>query len=253
MAGENAGEDDSDAEDVAQRRRIVATLSDSVRAVPTAEVPASLCKAVLGLLPVTGLSVQVRGGGSGMSVVLCASDATAAHLTELQYTLGEGPAVESARLRAPVLAADLTQGADARRWPLFARQAVAAGAEAVFSVPLGTAVSHLGSLDMYRDGAGPLAQEELRCAMWAADAVLEIIMLFERQPSMDGAIDEWLDAAVIDHEDVYQAAGMIMVAMDISADEALSRLRARAFAQGQTATQVAHDIVNRRLDINGHE
>ena len=46
---------------------------------------------------------------------------------------------------------------------------------------------------------------------------------------------------------------MIMVQLEVGPEEALARLRARAFAQGRTASEVARDIVDRTLDMNDHD
>ncbi|MER6184219.1 hypothetical protein [Streptomyces sp. NPDC001652] len=70
------------------------------------------------------------GDGAEMGVVLCAGDGVAARLAEIQYTLGEGPCREAARLRAPVFATDLTHTPDTRRRPLFSVRAARAGVEA---------------------------------------------------------------------------------------------------------------------------
>jgi AmiR/NasT family two-component response regulator len=48
---------------------------------------------------------------------------------------------------------------------------------------------------------------------------------------------------------VYHATGMIMVQLGVSAEEALLRLRARAFAQGRSAAEVARAVVDRSLDL----
>ena len=42
---------------------------------------------------------------------------------------------------------------------------------------------------------------------------------------------------------------MIMMQLGVSAEEALLRLRARAFAQGRTATHVARAIIERTMDL----
>lgn len=119
-----------------------------------AAVPEALCRTCVTLLPaVSGLSVSVLGEGSDTGVVLCASDGVAARLAEIQYTLGEGPCREAVRLRAPVLATDLTRAPDTRRWPLFSVQAARAGAEAAFSLPLGSVGSSLGTLDLYNENS----------------------------------------------------------------------------------------------------
>ena len=46
---------------------------------------------------------------------------------------------------------------------------------------------------------------------------------------------------------MYQATGMLMGALDIDDAEALVRLRAQAYATGQTAAQLAAAIVERRV------
>jgi AmiR/NasT family two-component response regulator len=42
---------------------------------------------------------------------------------------------------------------------------------------------------------------------------------------------------------------MIMAQLGVSAEEALLRLRARAFAQGRTSSDVARAIIDRTTDI----
>ncbi|UXX96752.1 GAF domain-containing protein [Streptomyces sp. AD2-2] len=119
-------------------------------------------------------------GGVDLGVVLCASDGVAARPAEIQYTLGEGPCREAARLRAPVFATDLARALDTRRWPLFSTQAARTGAGAAFSLPLGTAGSTLGTLDLYRDAPGPLSGAHVRSALLVADAVTSAVIALAR-------------------------------------------------------------------------
>jgi AmiR/NasT family two-component response regulator len=49
--------------------------------------------------------------------------------------------------------------------------------------------------------------------------------------------------------EIYQASGMVSFQMGISADEALVRLRAYAFAENRPLSDVAADIVHRRLRL----
>lgn len=44
---------------------------------------------------------------------------------------------------------------------------------------------------------------------------------------------------------------MIMIQLDADAEQALAALRARAFAEGRTATDVARDVLARRVDFKG--
>ena len=52
---------------------------------------------------------------------------------DLQFSVGEDPSIDAHRSRRPVLEPDLPAAA---RWPAFAPQAIAAGAAAVFALPL---------------------------------------------------------------------------------------------------------------------
>ncbi|WP_248812061.1 ANTAR domain-containing protein [Frankia sp. AgPm24] len=51
--------------------------------------------------------------------------------------------------------------------------------------------------------------------------------------------------------EVHQATGMAMVRLGVSAQEALVRLRAHAFAVGLTVDEVAGEVVARRLRLDG--
>ncbi|MGW6486784.1 GAF and ANTAR domain-containing protein [Streptomyces sp. NPDC055056] len=241
--------DSTDQETHVLRARIVSRLVAAVRDLPAEAVPGGLCGSCLELLPeVSGLSVTVEDG-AGSAVVLCASDAVAARLAELQYTLGEGPCNDAVRLRAPVFATDLTMAPDARRWPMFASQAVAAGARAAFSVPLTGAVEALGTLDLHRDTPGGLSADGLRTALLVADAFALVVNALGGASEGGEGVVAWLEDAVADREEIHQATGMIMVRLGVSAEEAGLRLRALAFAQGRTSRDVALDIVNRTLDV----
>ncbi|MEU9474490.1 GAF and ANTAR domain-containing protein [Streptomyces sp. NPDC048191] len=251
MAGDDLlGDGNADQETDLERARIAHELIAAVRDLAPSKVPESLCRACVTLLPAaSGLSVSVLGDRSETGVLLFASDGVAARLAEIQYTLGEGPCMEAARLRAPVFAADLTRVPDTRRWPLFAVQAAQAGARASFSLPLAGAGAALGTLDLYRERPGSLDAAQIRTAMLVADALtLAVIALDHASPDPEGVVT-WLAGAEADREEVHQATGMIMVQLGVSAEEALLRLRARAFAQASTSVEVARAVIDRSLDL----
>ena len=56
-----------------------------------------------------------------------------------------------------------------------------------------------------------------------------------------------LDEAVSHRAEVHQASGMVAAQLDITVGQALVRLRAHAFGNGRNLTDVAHDVVGRRL------
>ncbi|MFJ4523201.1 GAF and ANTAR domain-containing protein [Streptomyces sp. NPDC088810] len=217
-------------------------------------VPGALCTACVRLLPVTGCSVSISGG-TGIRVTWCASDRVAARLAELQYTLGDGPCQDALDRGAPILAADLTRGPDAGRWPIFAHEAVALGARAVFSLPLGVTGAAIGTLDLYSEQAGGLAAPDLRVALWVRDAVTFALMNLRvsgcggPDEDTEDAVASWVAASEADHTEVYQAVGMVMVQLDVDPEQALDRLRARAYADGRTVSQVAREVLSRRLNF----
>ncbi|PKW09133.1 ANTAR domain-containing protein [Streptomyces sp. 1222.5] len=214
--------------------------------------PGALCQACVRLLPITGSSVSISGG-KGVRITWCASDRVAARLAELQYTVGDGPCQTALEQGAPVVAADLTQGPDVRRWPIFAHEAVGLGVRAVFSLPLGVSGAAVGTLDLYSDRAGGLVEQDLRTALWMRDAVTYALMNLQAATHADAegeAEDEaasWVAASEADHTEVYQAVGMVMVQLDVDPEQALDRLRARAFADGRTVSQLAREVLARKL------
>ncbi|MET7765987.1 GAF and ANTAR domain-containing protein [Streptomyces sp. NPDC005393] len=252
---EDDGRSDGAPDGLAEERwRVAYALADGIRGIPAEGVPAKLCEMCLRLLPVTGMSLSVQAAGPGMETLLCTSDKVAAQLAEIQYTLGEGPRLRATTLRAPVFAADLLRGPEVSRWPVFASQALRVGAQAVFSVPLGGPVTPLGTMDMYRREPGSLSPRDVRVALFAADAIYAAIRTLGRRSTQEPEEGvACLQGAETDRDEVHQATGMIMVLLAVGPEEALARLRARAFVQGRTATEVAHDIVNRTLDITEHD
>jgi AmiR/NasT family two-component response regulator len=57
----------------------------------------------------------------------------------------------------------------------------------------------------------------------------------------------------LDHIEVYQATGMIMVQLDVPAETALSRLRAYAFVHDRSIDDISRDVVARRLRFGDDE
>jgi hypothetical protein len=222
--------------------RAVDLIADGVLGAPPAEVPARLCEVAVRLLPVTGASASLRS--DGVPVRLCASGERAGRLAEIQATLGEGPCVQAAETGAPVLVRDLTRGADAGRWPVYAQQVTATGVRAVYALPLGTESVCVGTLDLYRDTPGGLTPDELRIARLVAGVLTVSLMALPREDEHDRAEGQsWLNGLATGHDEVYQAVGMIMAQLGVGTDEALARLRAHAFADDRTVREAAQEVL----------
>ncbi len=225
--------------------RAADVIAKGVRGAEPGEVPGRLCEVAVELLPVVGASVSLRS--QGMPVQLSASNERAAHLAQIQATLGDGPCQSAVQDGAPVLACDLAKGRDAGRWPVFAQEATAAGVRAVYAVPLGSEAVSVGTLDLYRESPGGLTARELHVARLVAGVMTVALMALPRGDEPEAQDGEtWLSGLAADHDEVYQAVGMIMAQLGVGADDALARLRADAFARGCTALDVARDVLAHR-------
>ena len=114
----------------------------------------AMCEACVAGLPVSGASIVLRAGG--VATPLACSDGVAALVEDLQVTLGEGPCVEACETGRLVAEPHLAVPRRAR-WAAFTPAALAAGAAAVFAVPLRIGAVRLGALTLYRSRAGDLS------------------------------------------------------------------------------------------------
>lgn len=185
-----------------------------------------------------GLSLMT---GSGAEAILAATDPVAITLGELQFNYGEGPCTTTIETRAPVLQADLAL-TGYLEWPMFTTDALAAGARAVFAFPLRYGDIHLGALELYRPTPGPLSWAEYYQAQVYTEAALTL--LIQTQAGDDfGALYPYLTKVLDDRIEVHHATGMVAVQAGVSIDDAVSMLRARAFAEGRSVLDLAIDVV----------
>lgn len=216
-----------------------------------------LCAACVELLLVDGAAISLALGGAGNGTFGSSGDLSR-RVEELQFTYGEGPCLDAVRTGAPVHAPDLTEASEVR-WPAFSRAAGDAGVGAIFALPVAIAARWVGALDLVREERGPLTAVSWKGGLFAAELaahpVLELLQADElgddapADPAA-GADGHWPRLAGLGRVEVYQATGMVMAALDISEEAALVRLRAHAFAHGMTASEVAWEIVERRLRLD---
>jgi ANTAR domain/GAF domain len=213
--------------------------------VPDTSLPARLCAACLSALPVSGVALALMSDAGPSGVVLAATDARARQLEELQFELDEGPCVEASRSDHPVLHPELTIMGSVR-WPRYGAAALDAGVHAIFAFPLRVGAVRIGVLDLYRDTPGHLSTVELADAVAFADAATVLLLYLQDHPGPDGEPTA-LTGPIDSRAEVHQATGMITVQLGVSLTEALLRLRAHAYDSGQSVTDVAADVVSRRL------
>ncbi|GAA2166048.1 ANTAR domain-containing protein [Pedococcus bigeumensis] len=213
-----------------------------------------LCVACVDLLEVDGAAISMVYDGYSHGT-FGASSAASRRLDEFQFTFGEGPCLDAAAAGEAVMAPDLNAPGE-QRWPGFAGAALDEGIRAVFALPIMITSACVGALDLFRARPGPLTADHLAGGMLAAElATMPLLDLIasthdDEEHELDGGHD---DLADLDRIEVYQATGMLIAQLDVNPAEALVRLRAHAIATGQTASEVAWAIVERRLELERDE
>ncbi|MGP0031208.1 MAG: GAF and ANTAR domain-containing protein [Acidimicrobiales bacterium] len=202
-----------------------------------------LCAVAAEMVGADGAGIMLLSGGAPSGTV-CTSNAVSAVIEELQFTLGEGPCLDAYRRALPVLEPDLADP-DAVRWPAFAPPAVDAGVRAIFGFPLLVGAVCLGALDLYRTQPGALEVDELADALVMAGVAARSVLTMQSD-AMGGLADGIEDGSQVRFV-VHQASGMVAVQLSLSVGEALVRLRAFAFANDRGVTEVAEDVVARRI------
>lgn len=178
------------------------------------------------------------GGG-----LLCSSDTLGVRLEALAITAGIAPSIDAFESGWPVLVPDLNTCGD--RWPRFTADAIAAGVLAIFAFPLHTNEVRLGVLELHRDSTGSLTMRQLTDALFlAATATATIVR------NLNAAAPTPLSHIVDIHDEVHQATGMVAARLKVNVRDALSRIREHALAHRKTLTEVADDIVERRLHLD---
>lgn len=208
-----------------------------------------LCHACVELLGVDGAAISVTSGDSTLGTFGSSSELSR-RLDEFQFTFGEGPCLEAAAQSQPVLISDFRAPDDSSRWPAYAGAVLDLGVRAVYALPVTVGAAPVGALDLFRSDPGPLSEGALAGGLLAARlATLPLLDLMHADIDWTAAAggDSWAELASLERVEVDQATGMVMAALGVGAAEALARLRAYAFATSMTASEVAWQIVQRRL------
>jgi ANTAR domain len=182
------------------------------------------------------------------------TDQVSERLLELQLTLGEGPCHDVLAPAAPVLAADLGDAESARRWPAFTPEARGYGAGAVFAFPLIVGAIRAGVMGLYRRSAGPLRDGQLGDLLILADVGTLLLLDSLGDGAVadgdGGRLDGQSPDLALHRAEIDQATGMLTVQLGVSVTEAFVRLRAYAYAEDRRLSDVAGDIVARRLRLH---
>lgn len=212
----------------------------------------AVCRVCAEALPADGAAFSAMASDQARELWY-ASDSVIARVHELQFGLGEGPALEAFRAGRPVFLPDLA-GVHADRWPILIPALAAQPIGGLFTFPIGLGAITIGVLAAYRAVPGQLSAEHLATILGIADLAAAALLALragspdghgDGQPDGpgDGYVSEvWLDGAGADQR-VHQATGMLIAQLGVSAEEAFARLRGHAFATDQRIGAVAEQIV----------
>lgn len=206
---------------------------------------------MLRLIPVEGVAISTLGNVLGSETV-SASDPRAQCIDEFQFDLGEGPCWDALSSNSPVLMNDAAARARAT-WPLFGEAIAAEGIGALFAFPLAIGPLRFGAIDLYSMAAQSLTGRQVGDVQIVAEHLSRAVLRRALQPILDD------DNGPYSRRTLHQATGMVLVQLDIPAEDARLVIQAHAFASSRSVRETAQDVLDGRLrfhtdddGIHGH-
>lgn len=230
--------------------RFLTALRDDSDVAGQSKAGERLCAAVVLALPVGQAALTVSMPGDRWEV-MGASGPIAARLADAQAAVGEGPGPDALDTGVPVRVRELAEPMSAGRWPMLAQWNSAVVTGSVCSFPLQLGAIQVGFLDLHDADAVVSTRSVYLDAVQVADVITTLLLstLTSSRDAVD--VDDFLEGPWWDQpnsaREIHQATGMVAVQLDCSAGAAYSRLVGHAFSSGHTLSEVAGEVVARRL------
>jgi transcriptional regulator with GAF, ATPase, and Fis domain len=178
------------------------------------------------------------------SLRLIASSEERMRLLELFELQGaEGPCLDAYASGRAVQAS----AAESRlRWPVFGPHAAEVGFQRMCAVPLRVRTDIIGALNLFRGDDEPFTDVEMDIAQAMAE-VAAIALLQERALREQGLLTGQLQAALNSRVIIEQAKGMLSEYLTVTVDDAFELLRGYARTHNRRLTDVAGNVVDRRI------
>lgn len=191
------------------------------------------------LLDVDAAALLLADGQERLRLVATSNEQ--ARLLELfQIQVAEGPCLDSFHAGTRVSHPDLT--ANDTRWPRFAEAAGAAGFAAVDALPMRLRSDTIGTLNLFRHGAGELPEAARRTAQALVD-VATIGLLQERSIRQQELLAEQLQAALTSRVIIEQAKGLVAERLGVDMEAAFAALRGYARGRNEKLRAVADAVI----------
>ncbi|GAB2976281.1 GAF and ANTAR domain-containing protein [Frigoribacterium salinisoli] len=176
-----------------------------------------------------------------------ASTSEASRLVEvMQVDAAEGPCTECFATGTVVSVEVIGEGD--RPWPRYERCALDQGFRSVHAIPLRLRDTTIGALNLLRTSTGPLNARDVRAAQALAD-VATIGILHERVLQEAGLVQAQLQEALDTRVVIEQAKGVLAHQHGVSTEEAFQLLRRSARSTGTKLSELARDVVARRVRV----
>lgn len=177
-------------------------------------------------------------------------DVVAEEIDEQQFTMGEGPCLDAFLHDRVESIDDIAAGDGGSRWPLFTAAVDHLDIGGVHAWPLRANNHAFGALELYSTHTRPIDDRTRSVVHDRADRIAADVAA-ELAPTRNPSIP--VDDRSFSRGNVHLATGMLSVQLDVSVAEALTRLRAHAFAHNTRITTLARDIVERRRHMEPDE
>jgi hypothetical protein len=209
-------------------------------------LPMQLTRAAAMSLGVDGVGLSVHDA-AGHSTPLGASDETATTAERLQFTAGAGPCMFAAETGDTVFA---SQDQLRTRWPAFHDLLVTHTPYlSVVALALPGDLRGHGALDLYLSHPVGLVSFDVMQALCVAELIsgeLSHAASWTEWTELEGP--PWTNTEPARQRSrVWMATGMVSLALQIQATDALAVLRSHAYAGDRTVDALAADIVSGRL------
>lgn len=201
-----------------------------------------------------GESARTILGGNGAAITLAytsnvritvaATDAVSERIEDLQDITGEGPG-HDAYIGGDVVTTFLDPAASTK-WPTFSEAALNAfGPLAIHAVPMRPSGAAFGVLTIYKREIEPLQGPE-ESAQFLGDAIGVTLL---RDPQSQTDIDEAGGGSWASRAPINQAAGMVAAELSISPNDALTILKAKAYALDCDLLTIARTTLRHELRL----
>ncbi len=190
----------------------------------------------------TSITLATPQDGNGAS----ASSKAFAGITDIQFTLGEGPEIDAITTMDIVVVSSAAEMA--QRWPSFFASALDYGIGSTIALPLRMGAISLGALTLYYFEEKAFDDTAIRLAITVSRTAT--LTLLAQQDAVSHLPSSLSPTATIGYRAVvHQATGMVAAQLNCDIAEALVRLRAHAYANQCQITDVAQAIVRRELRL----